>query len=158
MIFVRVLVSALKGVFHYSGRSDRLEHWTFCLLTVVLGLFGYLYVDAGGELTPPILWVFLIFGTWFLLSHLALLVRRVHDHGRSAIILLVPAFGMNVMLAGWLGQQGYIGFLKDIFVEHGYWIVMAGRVITSLSVMGILLPIFIGQGDEDENRFGDPVE
>ena len=46
MIFAQALLSALKGTFNYSGRSDRLEHWTFCFLTALLGLLVMVYVAS----------------------------------------------------------------------------------------------------------------
>lgn len=158
MIFAQALLSALKGTFRYSGRSDRLEHWTFCFLTALLALLVFALVRSGVVLSPVLLWTCVSIGIWFTLAHVALWVRRLHDHGQSGFWLLIPAAALNTMLVGWLGSEGHLPFGSDLFAAYGWWVILGGRVLFSLSFLGIMLPAFAKQGDEDENAYGDPVE
>lgn len=159
MIFARSLVSALAGVFHYSGRSDRLEHWTFCFLTALMGLLAWALVDTNMEPSPALAWTTLVAVLWLGLAHVALFVRRLHDHGRSGLWLLPTAAGVFAMLIGWAASERMLGsFQPYLSADHGYWVIICGRAIVSLSVVGVLLPVFVGQGDLGENEFGDPVE
>jgi len=158
MIFAQALLSALKGIFNYSGRSDRLEHWTFSFITAVLALLVFALVRAGIALTPGLLWACVLIGSWFLLAHVALWVRRLHDHGQSGFWLLIPGLALNIMLVGWLGSEGYLPVGASLFAQYGWWVVLGGRILLSLSFLGIMLPAFVRQGDEGENAYGDPVE
>lgn len=157
MIFAQVLASALFGVFHYSGRSDRLEHWAFTFLTaaLVLGIFilQQLHFEIGGR---GIL-VILMLGLWFLAAHIALFVRRLHDQNRSGLFMLIPLSALTVLLTGWLGMYGRIPFMHDWFLEYGYWILLGGRSLCIISG-GMLASVFIAEGDEGDNYYGEPVQ
>lgn len=158
MIFAEALLSALKGTFNYSGRSDRLEHWTFSFLTGLLALLVFALARSGVAFTPPLLWICVGLGAWFVLAHVSLWVRRLHDHGQSGFWLLIPALALNVMLVGWLGQQGRLPVDSGFFAAYGTWVVLGSRVVLSLSFLGIMLPAFMKPGDEEPNAYGDPVE
>ena len=159
MVFWHALFSAFFGVFRYSGRADRVEQWTFTLVTALLGLAHYQLLDIG--VVPPdlvalamkALWV------WIAAAHVSLMVRRLHDHGRSGFILLIPVAGLSIALVGHVGEAGEIdvaGPLRDVLMSHGWFIERAGWLTMFLS-FSMLAGVFVGEGDADENKYGDPV-
>lgn len=157
MLFRQVLISALFGIFHYSGRSDRLEHWTFSFLTAVAVLsLVIIHQIFGVSYTGGLFLAVFIGAIWLLLAHIALFVRRLHDQGRSGLFMLIPFAAITVFLTGWLGKNGYIMFETALFLEWGHIIQRVGQSLIVVSI-GMLASVFIGEGDDDENQYGDPV-
>jgi uncharacterized membrane protein YhaH (DUF805 family) len=157
MLFFQVLGSALFGVFRYSGRSDRLEHWAFSFLTAVSVLALVIFRDISGIPYTGGIFLGLFFGAiWLLLAHIALFVRRLHDQGRSGLFMLIPFTALTVFVTGWLGKSGYIMFETALFVDWGYLIQRVGQSLIIISIT-MLASVFIGEGDNHENKYGDPV-
>lgn len=82
----------------FSGRATRLEYWTYALLNSVVG-WGLLLVGWSSGSWWPMVLVFLYALATFLPTW-AVLVRRLHDTGRSGWSLLwglVPLFGAVIL-------------------------------------------------------------
>lgn len=92
----------------FSGRATRREYWmftgeyilvTFVLALLVLALMFLVPSEEFANIIAPLL--FGIFGVAIFLPSLAILVRRLHDIGRSgwwALLNLVPYVGGLVLL------------------------------------------------------------
>jgi len=157
MLFADALRSGLFGLFRYHGRADRFEHWVFAFFT---GLFaGGFWLAFSNGIHPGGygLLLILVFGIWLFLSNVALFVRRLHDHGRTGLFLLIPFLGSGLMLIGHLGEHGYVHHLQAIMEQYGWWIRRAGQSVLTISAT-MLFAVFAGPGTPKENRFGDPVE
>ncbi|SNY92565.1 Uncharacterized membrane protein YhaH, DUF805 family [Cohaesibacter sp. ES.047] len=119
------LYSILKRSFSFSGRSPRKDFWFFFVVYALLyfaalgadvsyyrmteptGIFLTLQTLFGGR--EPFVWLHLI-----LLSPamLAVMIRRLHDRGRSgwwSLVYLVPLLGLVPMVA-MLARKGQDGF------------------------------------------------
>lgn len=98
-LFVLAVRTCFSKYADFSGRAGRAEYWLFVLfcvlVSIVIGIVeGTL---SGGE--SRYLSVFFSLGVF--LPHLAVLVRRLHDTGRSgwwAVLELFPLVGTLVLL------------------------------------------------------------
>lgn len=106
-----------KNAFNFKGRARRREYWLYCLfntcvipaLAMIAAIFS---MDAGnvsmftGSLLIPTLYSLAAF-----FPTLAVMVRRLHDTGKSGAFLLfvlIPVVG-EILLLVWLLQDGDIG-------------------------------------------------
>jgi len=153
MLFAQALRAAMFGVFRYSGRSDRLEHWTFAFLSAALIVGAYAFIAAGVRLEGVFLLTLLLTILWMILAHIALFVRRLHDANRSGLYMLLPAGAASVLLAGWLAEIGYADYQPDYLADYSWFVFQIGRVGCGISV-SFLIWIFLNEGDEGENRYG----
>jgi len=77
----------------FSGRASRSEYWWFYLFTVLAGLAADVVGSTVGNLAT----------LFFFLPGLALMVRRLHDVGRSGWWFLIVFTGIGfVVLLYWL--------------------------------------------------------
>jgi uncharacterized membrane protein YhaH (DUF805 family) len=102
-----------KNYAAFQGRATRGEYWTFALVNIVIAVVLYIPVIATGKLAlialPAIFWLAVI------VPSLAVLVRRLHDSGRSGgwfFISLVPLIGglwllVLTLLDGTAGANQY---------------------------------------------------
>jgi uncharacterized membrane protein YhaH (DUF805 family) len=92
----------------FSGRATRAEYWTFTLVNVVI--YGALYYGSISAGIDVLMYVALGFALVMFLPSLAVLVRRLHDTGRSGawfFISLVPILGsLWLLVLTLLGSQG----------------------------------------------------
>ena len=99
MSFTQPVQSVLQNYANFNGRAMRSEYWWWVLFTVLGGFavsFVELALGLGGVFT--LIWSF---GTF--LPGLTVLVRRLHDCGRSGWILLVTLVPLvNVLFLLWL--------------------------------------------------------
>lgn len=117
MNIFQAVSQVFKNAFNFSGRARRREYWLFCLfnscvipaLALIAAVFS---MDAGdvslftGSLLIPTVYSFFAF-----LPTLAVIVRRLHDTGKSGAFLLfvlIPIVG-EILLLVWLLQDGDIG-------------------------------------------------
>src|SRR5262245_13763172 len=81
----------------FSGRSRRLEYWTFNLVNIAIYfLLGLSASLTDGAVRNVLLILFVVFALAMLLPGLAITVRRLHDTGRSGawyFICFVPFIG-----------------------------------------------------------------
>ena len=115
-IYFRVLK---ENYVNFSGRARRKEFWMFQLFliiitTICIGLDNILgtvvAMDAGpfGLIVLPFGWLFFLCGIFHFLPSLSLVVRRLHDVGKSGswyLISLIPIIG-NVFLIVFLCSEG----------------------------------------------------
>ena len=155
MLFIQALFSAIRRTFWFAGRSDRLEQWTFAFFTAALVVGLLIASEMGVRFDDREILAIAAVSMWLTLAHVSLFVRRLHDNGRSGLWMLVPAAAASLWLCGWLGANGYIEFEKMFFLRYGDWVMLAGRIACS-SCSCFLLWIFLSEGEEDENIYGDP--
>ena len=115
-IYLKVLK---ENYVNFSGRARRKEFWMFHLfliiiITICIGLDNILgtvvAMDAGpfGLIVLPFGWLFFLCGIFHFLPSLSLVVRRLHDVGKSGswcLIGLIPIIG-NVFLIVFLCSEG----------------------------------------------------
>jgi uncharacterized membrane protein YhaH (DUF805 family) len=92
-------LSVLENYTQFSGRARRKEYWMFIfvntIIFVVLGILGYF---VSGQIMAII---DAVYGLLMLIPSLAVIVRRLHDIGKSGwwiLIALVPFIGAIVLL------------------------------------------------------------
>ncbi len=88
---IEAVIAGLKGYFNFSGRATRGEFWWFFLFFLIVSV-GAVFVDK--ERGPILTLV-------FILPYITVLVRRLHDVGRSGWwywIGLVPIIGPLLLL------------------------------------------------------------
>lgn len=99
---MKYYLQALKNYSNFKGRARRKEYWMFTLIftlilifaTIIDNLVGTTFEIAGFDLGYG--WVYLIVGLLNLLPSLCLIVRRLHDVGKSGwfyFIILIPVIG-----------------------------------------------------------------
>ncbi len=159
----------------FRGRARRAEYWLFVLVQgVVMGLFlamafGSLGADtAQGALGGFMLWMGLmgIAGLAFFIPNLAVLVRRLHDTGRSGwwMMLQAPGWFAPMMMGGALvGAGAQVGTATDPqaataavlgALAGGSLIMMVASLCSLILFVFTLLP-----GTSGPNRFGpDPKD
>lgn len=97
---LRAIASGLRHAFKFKGRSTRAELWLFLLFSVI-ALFAAAVVDVSifkGQKILPIVGSTLLL---LVIPILSLLVRRLHDFGRTGwwlLIVLVPYVGPLFLL------------------------------------------------------------
>ena len=115
-IYLKVLK---ENYVNFSGRARRKEFWMFHLFLIIItiiciGLDNILgtvvAMDAGpfGLIVLPFGWLFFLCGIFHFLPSLSLVVRRLHDVGKSGswcLIGLIPIIGI-VFLIVFLCSEG----------------------------------------------------
>ena len=100
--YVFWFIEVIKRAFDFGGRSSRKEFWMYTLfyfifnviLTIVDRMLGWDITNEYGVLTGLFMLILLI-------PSIAVLVRRLHDTGRSSwriLIILIPFIGVIVIL------------------------------------------------------------
>jgi len=113
--FVDAVKKALMHNYaNFNGRASRSEYWWFFLFgflavipaMILDGLTGIVLIDAGAGISYGPFYV--LTGLGFLLPGISVMVRRLHDSGRSGwwyFIGLVPCVGFIILLV-FLVQDG----------------------------------------------------
>ena len=97
---------------NFKGRARRKEYWMFTLVYVIIlmgctaidNMLGTVFMmDAGalGEISMGYGWAYTICGLAHFLPALSLVVRRLHDVGKSGwfyLIILIPLIGIIWLL------------------------------------------------------------
>lgn len=87
----------LENYANFSGRARRAEFWWFNLVNFIVYMVCFLLIivttsiapKSGLSLIPTVLMVVYILGT--AIPSLAVAVRRLHDTGKSGLLILLPA-------------------------------------------------------------------
>lgn len=92
-------LSALKNYAIFSGRSRRSEYWYFTLFNIIFSLVammldrllgsGFTINTFNGPLVLPYGYCYLIYVLIVLVPGLAVMVRRLHDVGKSGWFFLI---------------------------------------------------------------------
>ena len=106
MSFTDAISDGLSKYVTFTGRSSRSAYWWFYLFGLLVVIAALIIDFAIG--TYPV--IYLVASLALLLPNLAVLVRRLHDAGRSGwwvLIALVPLIGAIVLLVFTLqGSEG----------------------------------------------------
>lgn len=87
----------------FSGKSTVREYWMVWLINILISAV----LQALGQLSGFFGWVSYIYGLVILVPSLALLIRRLHDTGKSGwyiLWLLVPVVGWILLLIALIKQ------------------------------------------------------
>lgn len=102
-------LSVLKNYVGFSGRARRKEYWMFVLFNFIALFILYVPALATGKFV--LLIPYFIYALAVLLPSLAVIVRRLHDTGRSGwwyFINFVPLVG-PILLLVYLASAGQDG-------------------------------------------------
>lgn len=94
----------VKNYCNFSGRASRSEFWWFVLFCAIVNVLTGVCCGGYGSVGAP--WGEGIIGLIFLLPGLGLLMRRLHDTGRSGwwwLLSFIPVVG-NIILIIWCAQ------------------------------------------------------
>lgn len=99
-------LSALKKYAVFSGRARRSEYWYFVLFNFIFSIVAMLidkmlgstftFNTINGPMALPYGYCYLIYALFVVIPGLAVLVRRLHDVGKSGwfiLISLIPLVG-----------------------------------------------------------------
>jgi len=129
---------AFIRTFDFSGRSSRQEFWWFQLGIIILAILISLLTIPVYLLAWWASWneafvenlidgISSILGIFILITHVSILVRRLHDINRSGwwLLMLIPTIfipGIGIIMYGQLGLiLGYIIILGILFISL-YWL------------------------------------
>ena len=87
-------LSVLKNYAGFAGRARRQEYWMFALVNLII--YAVLEVIAGVTKSSAVTILLVIYAVALIMPSLAVLVRRLHDTGKSGAwfwIVLVPFIG-----------------------------------------------------------------
>ena len=105
----------------FKGRARRKEYWMFVLFNIIFllvaaildNILGTTFNISSGysEVSMPYGWIYLIYGLAIIIPSIAVLVRRLHDVGKSGgwfFIVLIPLIG-SIWLLVLLCTEGNSG-------------------------------------------------
>ncbi|MDI1460007.1 DUF805 domain-containing protein [Catellatospora sp. KI3] len=87
-------LKVLQNYVTFSGRARRKEYWMFFLINVII--VGVLFALAGSTEVQAFYYLYLLYILGTALPSLAVVVRRLHDIGKSGwwvFITLIPIIG-----------------------------------------------------------------
>jgi uncharacterized membrane protein YhaH (DUF805 family) len=158
---MRYYLLALSNYVNFSGRARRSEYWLFVLYNIIFSLVAkiidttlgydsihlneYLGLDSKYSFGGPI---FLAYNIAVALPALSLLVRRMHDVGKSGwfpfIISIGPPIGGGLIaLSVWL-------------FNHSIGISLLGPLVVGTSLISViwLCVLLCTDGTIGENKYG----
>ena len=141
-----------------EGRMSQGSFWLCALILFVAWVLSHLF-----HVFAPIIWLLLLY-MW-----ICVYAKRLHDFGRSAWLILLPAVvGMGAVFMGLLfGGLSAIGAIVAMATHGGEpsaWAAMfagLGIMLAFLAVAGVAKVIFLlwvglSPGDPGDNRYGPP--
>ena len=153
MLIFHALFAAIVKTFDYTGRSERLEHWTFLFFTAWVCTFLYvLFSQTDIPYAVPFNFLIVGFVFWLLLANLSLAVRRLHDHGRSGLWFLWYLLPLTLQLVVLLNRHTSYSFLSLSQVQ--VLELINGSIFWILLVM--FSTFFVQPGQKDDNDYGSP--
>jgi len=103
---MKYYLHVLKNYATFSGRARRSEYWYFVLFNLIFAVAAmvldkalgtnFSFETAAGPMQLPYGYVYVVYALFILLPSLAVLVRRLHDVGKSGwfvLISLIPIVG-----------------------------------------------------------------
>lgn len=118
--FDEALSNFFKKSFNYKGVATRAEFWWIVLFYEIINVLILLFVKMHPELPQGSLSVYIIWNLFSVIAFIALLVRRMHDIGKSGFVLLGSVLGAGFFM--FIGSQirslsllgAIIGFLCSL--------------------------------------------
>lgn len=154
MLIYNSVASATIKTFDYSGRSERLEHWSFLLFTLLMGLIITVFHQQVTEISAfPLNWIVLLAGTWFALANVSLLVRRMHDIGLSGFYLIMPMMSLIGLI---ILQDADLSSDFGLSDEVPEWVFPLAKYVAIGTLIGFA-SLISRAGDREPNVFGSPV-
>lgn len=92
-------IKAIKQYADFEGRARRTEYWMFFLINLIFSLIASLTDIAMGTFSAEAgIGTFgTIYSAFILIPNIAVMVRRLHDTGKSAwmlLVLVIPFLGV----------------------------------------------------------------
>jgi uncharacterized membrane protein YhaH (DUF805 family) len=123
-------LKVLRNYTNFSGRARRQEYWMYTVFNLIFALVAMILdnilgtkITAAGQ-TLPYGYVYMLYGLFVLIPGLAVLVRRMHDLGKSGWTVLLGIIPLvNIILivfaatAGTPGENKYGPDPKEEVVE-----------------------------------------
>lgn len=158
----------------FSGRARRAEYWSFMGLqfliylacfVMIAGAFGSIRHDPSGAFMSILLWVGImtVVLVLFALPNYAVLARRLHDIGKSAIwmALLLPGIVAQATTFSSITRMVRLaasgGAMTEAEATHAAVAAAGGSALVSIIAMVCQLVLFIMTvlpGQTGPNRFG----
>lgn len=106
-------IKVLKNYFNFSGRARRKEYWMFFLFNMLFIILAMILDNLLGLTIEPAMygWIYVIYALAVLFPSWAVVVRRLHDIGKSGwwiLIGLIPIVG-GIILLVWFCTEGDAG-------------------------------------------------
>lgn len=106
--YVRYFIGALKKYAEFSGRATRKEYWFFSLYYAIQNIILQFIVDIFDAKIETVLLVMFIYGLVLFVPCVSLLVRRMHDIGKSGWVTLIPIYGfVCLFIQSQVGKNKY---------------------------------------------------
>ena len=96
--FIDAIKLAFKNYVNFNGRSRRSEYWWFVLFNIIIEIIIYILAKL---ITPNLIFLLSISGLIAFLPGLGLVIRRLHDIGKSGwyiFIAFIPIVGIFILL------------------------------------------------------------
>ena len=141
MVLYQNFIRGMENYSVFEGRASRSEFWWFLLATIIVGFFvGLVSIPLA---SIPVAFYFVIgaFALAMFTPTLAVIVRRLHDTGRSAWWALGFVLSVIYDLGALLGLPGF----STVLYSFG----IAIRIYTILLVVFMALP-----SNSGDNRYG----
>lgn len=136
----RAYINVWRKYAQFSGRSSRLEFWSFKLIDILLSLlFLSWFSDVGG----------LIYFVVSLVPATAVLVRRLHDINKCGVWVFYP-YGILLLL---MGMVSLIPLLADDEAVQIIWAVLFFAF--AILGFGLWLHWLTKKSDEGANQYGE---
>lgn len=145
-----------KNAFNFKGRARRKEFWMFQLFDVtILLLLWYCIEELYSILAPCLFYAYFILG---LIPRLALIVRRLHDIGKTGkyallamlnlllFVEIIPRFKSMVRIFQY-SRNTQNEFYSQVFLNLFYLVLFISCVI--------MLEFFLKQGQRGRNKYGE---
>jgi uncharacterized membrane protein YhaH (DUF805 family) len=144
------IISIYKKCLNFKGRSTRAEFYSFCLFVILSFILAFITVteiqNLFGRTIRRILSCLCVIG--IIVPFPALIVRRLHDGGHSAIlptvfVAVLPLFGLAEKLQDW-----------GIVTKATWSTIFLCLVFVMLSsFIAIIVFLLIGK-DKEDNKYG----
>ena len=95
-------LKVLQNYFTFSGRARRSEYWYFALFNLIFTVLAMVIDNVLGttfqigEISIPYGYIYMLYAMALLIPGLAVMVRRLHDVGKSGwmfFVVLIPIIG-----------------------------------------------------------------
>ncbi len=84
-------LKVIKNYATFSGRARRKEYWMFTLFNIIFAIVAMILDNILGTASPQTGYgiIYLLYSLFVLIPGIAVLIRRLHDTGKSGWMILV---------------------------------------------------------------------